>query len=89
MNRETALKKLQEILKPYSQNQDALANISGTTHFVNDLQVNSANLVDVFLDAEEVFGIDIDNASLEKIENVSDVINVILLKLEQKNNSAE
>lgn len=89
MNRDTILEKLKEIIKPYSQNQEALANISEKTDFIKDLQVNSANLVDVFLDAEEEFGIELDNASLEKIQNVYDVIDVISLKLDQKNAASE
>lgn len=84
MEKEIILQKLKEIIRPYSQNPQALESISETTDFVNDLKINSANLVDVFLDAEEVFEIELDNSSLEKIANIYDAVNVIALKIEQK-----
>ncbi|WP_245574939.1 phosphopantetheine-binding protein [Flavobacterium tegetincola] len=77
--------KLKEVIKPYSQNPEALENISATTDFTNDLKINSANLVDVFLDVEEAFEIELENSSLEKIANVYDAIDVIELKLQEKN----
>lgn len=85
MTKEAILQKLKEIIKPYSQNPQALENISATTDFTNDLKINSANLVDVFLDVEEAFEIELENSSLEKIANVYDAIDVIALKLQQKN----
>ena len=85
MTKEEILQKLKEIIKPYSQNPEALENISATTDFTNDLKINSANLVDVFLDVEEAFEIELENSSLEKIANVYDAIDVIALKLQEKN----
>ena len=60
MNKEEAIQKLKEIVKPYVKNEEALANINEDTDFINDLNINSANLVDVILDVEEVFDIEID-----------------------------
>lgn len=85
MTKEAILTKLKEVIKPYSQNPEALENISATTDFTNDLKINSANLVDVFLDVEEAFEIELENSSLEKIANVYDAIDVIELKLQEKN----
>jgi acyl carrier protein len=84
MTREIILQKLKEIIKPYSQNPEALNNISETTNFTTDLKVNSANLVDVFLDVEEAFEIELENSSLEKIANVYDAVDVILSKVQEK-----
>lgn len=84
MTKEAILEKLKEVVKPYSQNHEALNQITDTTDFTTDLQVNSANLIDVFLDVEEAFGIELDNASLEGIANVNDAVNAIALKIEQK-----
>ena len=52
MNKEEALKKLKEIVKPYVRNEEALENINENTDFINDLNINSAKLVDVILDVE-------------------------------------
>ena len=84
MNKEAVLQKLKEIIKPYSQNPQALENITETTNFTSDLKINSANLVDVFLDVEEAFEIELENSSLEKIANVYDAVDVIFVKIQEK-----
>ena len=45
MNKEEAIQKLKEIVKPYVKNEEALANINENTDFIKDLNINSANLV--------------------------------------------
>jgi acyl carrier protein len=77
MDREATLEQLKNIVKPYIQNQEAFDSITEETDFVNDLRINSANLVDVILDIEEKFDILIDNESMEKIVNVKTAIVVI------------
>ena len=84
MNKEEAIQKLKEIVKPYVKNEDALANINEDTDFINDLNINSANLVDVILDVEEVFDIEIDADSMEKMRDVKSALTVIEEKLSQK-----
>ena len=81
MNKEEALKKLKEIVKPYVRNEEALENINENTDFINDLNINSANLVDVILDVEEVFDIEIDAESMEKMRDVKSALAVIEEKL--------
>ena len=75
------INKLVEIITPYAENKDALKTISAETDFVNDLKINSANLVDVVLDIEEKFGIEIDNDSMEKMLTVKATIAIINEKL--------
>lgn len=84
MNKEEIIEKLKAIVKTYIKNQEAFENLSEETDFINDLKINSANLVDVILDVEEVFDIEIDNESMEKMINVSASIAVIENKLAQK-----
>ena len=85
MNKDQIIEKFKEILEPYVQNPQALENFSEDSDFVNDLQINSTNMVDVFLDVEDAFDIEIDNASLEQIQSSEDAINVITRKLEERN----
>ena len=47
MTRKELIISLQKIVKPYVQNQEAFKNLSEETDFINDLKINSANLVDV------------------------------------------
>lgn len=84
MNKEEIIEKLKAIVKTYIKNQEAFENLSEETDFIYDLKINSANLVDVILDVEEVFDIEIDNESMEKMINVSASIAVIESKLAQK-----
>ena len=61
MTKSEITEKLKLIILPYIKNQVAFDALTPETDFINDLQINSANLVDVILDIEEVFNIDIDN----------------------------
>lgn len=83
MNNEIIIEKLKTILKVYSEDPQAVDNISETTSFVNDLNINSANIVDVFLDIEDTFEIEFSNRELESITGVSDTIKLIAEKIEQ------
>ena len=76
--------KLKNIIKPYINNQMAFENLSETTDFISDLQINSANLVDVILDVEEQFDIVIDTVSMEKMIDVKATLEIIESKLSEK-----
>lgn len=84
MEREQMLTKLKTIIKPYVKNEEALQNLTENTDFINDLNINSANLVDVILDVEEVFDIEIDANSMEKMRDVKSALGVIEEKLAVK-----
>ena len=84
MDNQEILGKLKLIVTPYVQNKDAYDNLSEDTDFITDLNINSANLVDIILDIEEEFGIDIDNESMEKMINVKSTMEIIETKLSQK-----
>ena len=81
MNKDEAIQKLKEIVKPYVKEANLLENINEDTDFINDLNINSANLVDVVLDVEEVFDIEIDADSMEKMRDVKSALAVIEEKL--------
>ena len=78
------IENLKKIVKPYIKNQNAFENLTEDTNFINDLQINSANLVDVILDVEEIFNIEIDNESMEKMLDVRSALEIIQNKLSQK-----
>ena len=81
MTREDLIISLQKIVKPYAQDQNAFNNLSEETDFINDLKINSANLVDVILDVEDEFDIEIDNDSMEKMLSVKAAVEIIETKL--------
>ena len=81
MTKEEIISKLKTIVKPYVKNETELDKLSENTDFITDLNINSANLVDVVLDIEEIFDIEIDNESMEKMRDVKSAISVIDAKL--------
>lgn len=84
MNKEEIIEKLKPIVKPFVKEEDAFNNINEHTHFITDLNINSANLVDIVLDVEEAFDIEIDNESMEKMLDLENTITVIQTKLAEK-----
>ena len=83
MQKEDIIEQLKEIVKPYIQNQAAFDSLTENTDFINDLKINSANLVDVILDIEEKYNIVIDNDSMERMVNVKAAIEIIEAKLSE------
>ena len=83
MTKEELIIKLTAIVKPYIQNEEAFKDLNENTDFINDLEINSANLVDVILDVEDEFNIEIDNDSMEKMLSVKATIGSIQIKMNE------
>ncbi len=81
MEKEILIDKLKEVVKPYVQDEQAFKNLTEETDFINDLKVNSANLIDIILDIEDVFDIEIDNESMEQMLNVKKAVEIIKAKM--------
>ena len=84
MNRNTILNELKKVLAPYTVDKKALDSINDQTDLIKDLKINSANLVDIIIDSETKYQIEIDLDSAEKMSNVGNCIDVILEKLNEK-----
>ena len=82
-NQDNRIEELKEIIKPYIQNQEAIETLTEETDFIKDLQINSANLVDIVLDIEEKYEIVIDNPSMEQMINVKAALEIIDAKLKE------
>jgi len=78
MNEETALGKVIEVLQPFVKNEAALKQATGSTSILNDLQVNSARLVDIILALEDEFDIEIDDDTADTVQTLQDAVNVIM-----------
>lgn len=81
MTQEEIIEKLKPILATYSKDKEALDNLNMDSNFIKDLKVNSANLVDIVLDVEEAFDIEIDNDSMEQMLTVGAAIQIVQSKL--------
>lgn len=84
MTRAELNEKLKAIIKPYVNNEEAFNSISENTDLLKDLRINSAHLVDVILDVEDNFDIEVDDASMEKMLTVKDALDVIEEKLNDR-----
>jgi len=84
MNRQEILEELKKILGPYTLDKEKLAGINDDTDLIQDLKINSANLVDIIIDAEEKYNVEIDYDSAEKMIKVGSCIDVITERLNQK-----
>ncbi|MFT4754259.1 MAG: acyl carrier protein [Salibacteraceae bacterium] len=78
------ISELKAIVKPYIQDEEAFKNLNEDTDFINDLKINSANLVDVILDIEDKYDIELDNESMDKMLNVKAALEVINTKVSEK-----
>ncbi|QQL49462.1 acyl carrier protein [Mucilaginibacter ginkgonis] len=83
MTRTEILEELKKVLNPYTTEKEALANINEETDLIKDLKINSANLVDIIIDAENNYSIEIDYDSADKMTNVGSCIDVISEKMAQ------
>jgi acyl carrier protein len=70
-----------KILTPYVKNQEALAAVSEKTHILDELKVNSARLVDVVLEFEDAFDIEIADEDVDSVETVGNAVELIQAKL--------
>lgn len=84
MSREETLNELKKVIAPYTTNKDMLSSIDDHTDLIRDLKINSANLVDIIIDAEATYDIEIDYDSADKMINVGTCLDVITEKLSQK-----
>ena len=83
MEREEIIERIKSIIKPFTNETEAFDNLSESTDFINDLKINSANLVDIVLDIEDAFQVVIDDQSMEKMLDVKSAIAIIESKLKQ------
>jgi acyl carrier protein len=81
MDKQEFINQLKQIVTPYTEDPEALENIDENTDFIKDLKINSANLVDIVLDLEERYGIEIDNDSMSRMLDVRSTMAIIEEKL--------
>jgi acyl carrier protein len=72
---------LKKIIKIYLPEDVSVEEISMESHFINELNINSANLVDIVLDVEDTFGITMENEDMDKMTTVKDALGIIADKM--------
>ncbi len=80
MNPAEAFEKVIKIVTPHAKNQAALAGAIGKTNISEDLEVNSARLVDVVLAFEDEFDIEIADDEVDSVNTIGDCVELIVAK---------
>ena len=80
MEQQEVFDQVVKILTPYVKNNDALTGVSLTTHILDDLKVNSARLVDVVLEFEDAFDVEIADEDVDTVETVGNAVELIQSK---------
>jgi acyl carrier protein len=81
MDQQQITEKLRTIIKPYVQDEEAFSNIKPDTDLLRDLKINSAHLVDIILDTEDAFDIEISDEDAEQMLTVQDAVAVIMRRV--------
>ncbi len=81
MSQEEIFEQVVKILTPYVKNQEALDGVAMSTHILDELKVNSARLVDVVLEFEDAFDIEIADEDVDSVETVGNAVELIASKL--------
>jgi len=77
MNREEIIAKMHALIQPYLPEAVAISEVKPESDFLRDLKINSAHLVDIVLDMEGAFDIQISDDELEAMRTVGDAIALI------------
>ncbi|MEW5849946.1 MAG: phosphopantetheine-binding protein [Myxococcota bacterium] len=81
MEKQDTFARVMKTIKPFAKNPQALSAATLDTKLREDLQVNSARLVDIILDLETEFQIEIGDDDADSVETVGDAVRLIDKKL--------
>lgn len=81
MSRDEIFAKVVEIVSPFAKDEEALANVSEDTNILQDLKVNSARLIDVILEFEDEFDIEVEDEDADAVNTIGDAVELIQEKI--------
>lgn len=77
MTNEAIYDNVVEIISKHARNEAAVSAMNENTNILNDLQVNSARLVDIVLDFEDKFDLEISDDDADKISTIGDAVELV------------
>lgn len=83
MNKEERYQKLKDIIKAYLPEDVNITDIQQNSNFISELNINSANLVDIVLDVEDAFDIRLENEDMDEMQTVDNALDIINKKLSE------
>lgn len=81
VERDKIYERVVELVRPLSKNKMAVENISENTTILDDLQVNSARLVDLILSFEDEFNIEVDDDAADLVKTIGDAVDMLAKQL--------
>ncbi len=84
MNKEEIKEKVISILKKYTRREEVWENFNDSSDILNDLKINSARLVDIILDIEDEFDLEVEDEAMDRIRTINDVVEIIAEKKAEK-----
>lgn len=81
MTRDQIQSRLKDIVKTYVPEEVDFDELDANTDFLEDLHINSAHLIDIILDVEDAFNIEISDEEAEEMINVEKTVAIIESKL--------
>ncbi|MGB5402868.1 acyl carrier protein [Robiginitalea sp.] len=85
MKNTDSYKELLEIIGPYLPEDIDPGTVDKNSHLINELNINSAHLVDIVLDLEDRYDILLEDEDMQKMQTVGDALEIIGLKTSGKN----
>jgi acyl carrier protein len=77
MTRDDVRRSFIELLRPELKGVDS-SSITDATSLITDLNINSLRIVDIALEAEDRFGIHVDNEAVKRFYTVGGSVDMIL-----------
>lgn len=81
---EERYQKLKTIVQAYLPEDVSVDAIQLQSNFTQELNINSANLVDIVLDVEDEFDIMLENEDMDGMQTVEDALRIIDTKISGK-----
>ena len=81
MSREEIFAKVVDIVRPFAKDKEALDGATMETNILEDLKVNSARLVDVILEFEDEFDIEVEDEDADAVNTIGDAVELIEAKV--------
>lgn len=81
MQEKEKYQKLKDIIQVYLPADVSVDEIKPSSNFISELNINSANLVDIILDVEDAFDIRLENDDMNQMQTVTDALQIIDSKL--------
>ncbi|GMN05154.1 acyl carrier protein [Croceitalea sp. MTPC5] len=84
MDEKKKYEKLKKIVKIYLPDDVSIEDVNLNSNFTTELNINSANLVDIVLDVEDEFDIRLENEDMDGMQTVKDALAIIDKKQNEK-----